>query len=228
MMEETVVKILKEINNHGYEAYLVGGYPRDRYMNIYSTDYDICTNADIDILKSFLNVEKVEFLSSIVKEDNKVFEITRYRKDLEYKNHIYPKKVVPANSLIEDLQRRDFIINTLCMDADGNYIDLLNARNDIDNKIIRTVGNADDKICEDILRSLRAVRFATVLNFTLDEDLKKAIKKHRDLIKLLSVNRINKEIDKILNSKNKHYGISLLEELDILDIIENKINMKIK
>ena len=97
---------------------------------------------------------------------------------------------------------------------------MLNALPDLENRVIRSVGSADHKIKEDILRSLRAIRFATVLNFKLDDKLKKAIIKHRDLLKNLSYQRKKEELDKIFSSVNAQYGIQLLQELKLLEPLD--------
>ena len=95
------------------------------------------------------------------------------------------------------------------------FIDLLGAKDDLDNKIIRCVGNCDYKISQDILRSLRAIRFATILNFKIDDELKGSIKKYSYLLANLSDKRKKEEIDKILNSDNKEYGLLLIYELGL-------------
>ena len=216
-MYNEAINVLKIINTK-YEAYIIGGYPRDLYMGNISTDIDIATNATKEELKElFKDYEIVDrgFGSILLNYNNYQFEITTYRKEFNYTKNRFPEKIEFIKELKEDLQRRDFIINTLCIDENGEYVDLLGAKNDIDNKIIRCVGNSDLKISEDILRSLRAIRFATILNFELDDELKKSIKKYSYLIANLSDKRKKEELNKILNSGNKEYGISLLKELEI-------------
>lgn len=222
-MNETALKILKKINSNGYLAYLVGGYPRDLYMGRDSLDYDICTNATPKELKkifgnSILPAEQYGSVTLII--HNIRFEITTFRKDIKYINNRKPIEIEYINSLVEDLKRRDFTMNTMCIDSNGNLIDLLNGRYDIENQVIKTVGNADLKIYEDSLRILRAIRFATVLNFKLDEDLKKAIKKHKGLLKSLSYYRKKEELDKIFSSNNSRYGINMIKELELEEDLE--------
>lgn len=217
-MQETALLILKTLNDNGFKAYIVGGYPRDCYLKRKSIDIDICTSATPKDIQKIFNhsiLSKEQYGSVTIIENNIRFEITTFRKEMKYENNRFPVKIKYVDNLIEDLKRRDFIINTLCMDKEGNVIDLLEAKQDIDNQLIQTVGNADKKIKEDILRSLRAIRFATVLNFTLDNKLKDAIKKHRKLLKNLSFYRKKEELDKIFASTNAAYGISLLQELDL-------------
>jgi len=217
-MYNLALEILKEINKNNYEAYIIGGYPRDLYLGIDNLDIDICTNATKEQLQEiFKDYEIINrgFGSVILKYKDNQFEITTFRKEYEYEKNRFPKKIEFVNTLEEDLQRRDFVINTLCIDANGDYIDILNAKEDLDNKIIRCVGNSDNKIEQDILRSLRAIRFATILNFKLDDSLKESIKKYSYLITNLSNKRIQEEMDKILNSDNKEYGLLLIKELEI-------------
>ena len=216
-MYKEALNILKLINDE-YEAYIIGGYSRDLYMGNINSDIDITTSATKQQLKElFKDYEIIDrgFGSIILNYNNYQFEITTYRKEFGYDKNRFPKEIEFITDLSEDLKRRDFIINTLCINENGEYLDLLDARKDIDNKIIRCVGNSDMKISEDILRSLRAIRFATILNFKLDEELKQSIKKYNYLIFNLSKKRKEEELNKILNSNNKEYGISLLKELEI-------------
>lgn len=223
-MYETVLSILKVISEQGYQAYIVGGYPRDRYRGYESEDIDICTNIPFSLLEKLFVVEKTNFASSVIKVDGMKFEITAFRKDSNYQNYRFPKTIELVDQLEIDLKRRDFIMNTLCIDQYGQYIDLMGARNDIDHKIIRVVGNTEKKLCEDVLRMLRAVRFATVLDFELDEEIKNVILEHGYLLKHLSKKRIQEELTKILTSSNREKGMMLLKKLKLDDFIHIDYN----
>ena len=216
-MYEVALDVLKKINDNNLEAYIVGGYARDKYLGIESFDIDITTQAKYDdlILIFGNNIVKKGFLSYSLSYKNYEFDITSFRKEISYSKNRFPK-VIYTDSFIIDLERRDFVINTLCIDKNGKYIDLMGAKEDLDNKLIRCVLNSDRKISEDILRSLRAVRFATILNFKLDDELFNSIKKYGYLLSNLSNKRKEFELNKILNSKNKDYVINLLKKLDIL------------
>ena len=221
-MYNTALELLSKLNESNFKAYIVGGFPRDLYINKKSTDVDICTNATPKEIKeifkeSKINSEQYGSVSLIFK--NVRFEITTFRKEKKYENNRYPIKIKYINNLIDDLSRRDFTINTLCIDSNGNYIDLLNAKKDIDNKIIKCVGDSNKKIKEDILRSLRAIRFATILNFKLDDKLKNAIKKNKNLLKKLSYYRKKEELEKIFSSSNCKYGLNLIEELELGEVL---------
>lgn len=212
-MYEIALNILNKLENNGFKSYIVGGYPRDKYMNRESFDIDICTSAKVeDIEKLFDNVDKTysKYGNVIINIENYKFEVTTFRSDIYLKNR---NDVIInfVDTLEEDLKRRDFIINTLCIDKNGNYVDIMNSRKDIDNKIIRLVGDTI-KLKEDPLRILRAIRFASVLNFTLDKELEEGIIKYGYLIKELSNNKKKIELDKILNSE---YGISLIKKFNL-------------
>ncbi|MDD2435579.1 MAG: hypothetical protein PHO63_04935 [Bacilli bacterium] len=222
-MYNTSIKVLKIIIDKGYKAYIVGGYPRDLYLNRKSADVDICTNASPKELKEIFKdiiLPSNAYGSVTVVSNNIRFEITTFRKEIKYENNRLPVKIKYIDNLLDDLKRRDFTINTLCMDHDGNIIDLLNGRVDLDNKIIRVVGNARYKLKEDCLRILRAIRFATILDFDLDDNLKKAIKRYGYLLRRLSYFRKKEELDKIFSSPNVLKGIKLIKELELEKYLE--------
>lgn len=217
-MNATVLNVLKIIENNGYKAYLVGGYPRDYYLNKNTDDYDICTNATPKEIKNIFcnSILKREQYGSVTLFYNDLrFEITTFRKDIKYSNNRKPVEIEYIDNLMDDLKRRDFTINTICINSEGEFIDLLNAKDDIDRKIIKTVGDPYKKISEDSLRILRAVRFSTVLDFELDEKLIKAIKKYKYLVKGLSYYRKKEELDKVFSSQNCKKGLELLKTLGL-------------
>lgn len=219
-MYNVTLKVLEEIEKHGFKAYVVGGYARDKYLGRKSADVDICTNATpMDLKKIFKNAikHKEQYGSVMIIVNDIIFEITTFRKEEKYLNYRVPSRVSYIDSLEEDLKRRDFIINTLCINKNGEFIDLLGARKDIDNKIIRSVGSAKEKLNEDILRSLRAIRFSTILDFEIDDELKKYIKTYKMNLKKLSYYRKKEELDKIFSSTNKIKGIQLLIDLELIE-----------
>ena len=222
-MNEVALNVLEKINTQGYVSYLVGGYPRDLYLGRDSIDYDICTNATPKELKNIFGnsiLPTEQYGSVTLMSQGMRFEITTFRKDIKYLNNRKPIEIEYVDNLLDDLKRRDFTMNTMCIDSEGMIIDLLNGKDDIDKKIIKTVGIADLKIYEDSLRILRAIRFATVLDFDLDEDLKKAIIKHRTLLKNLSYYRKKEELDKIYSRPNCMKGIKLIKELELEEDLE--------
>lgn len=210
-MYQTAINILKKIKKLGYDGYIIGGYPRDKYLGIKNNDIDICSNIKEDILKKNFNIIKsTNFGSFIILENNYNYEITLFRNEI-YKDNRYPI-INYVDKLEEDIKRRDFTINTLCIDYSGNYVDLIDARSDIDNKIIKVVGNIDKKINEDPLRIIRAIRFSSDLNFNIEKNLKKFIINNKEILRNLTKSRIDKEIKKV---KNKVNFYNLIKTLDL-------------
>lgn len=218
-MNKTISSILNKIEKNGFEAYIVGGFVRDHLLGKLTHDIDICTNAlPKDLITIFPNANSsAEGYGSIKLKMRKYqVEITTYRREGKYKNR-HPQEIVYIQNLIEDLARRDFTINAMCINAKEEIIDVFHGKEDLSNKIIRVVGDVDEKLCEDPLRILRAVRFATTLSFELDSKIKTYILNHPDCILSLSKERKREELDKILLSKNVKRGIDLLHDLNLLE-----------
>lgn len=230
-MLKTALNILKKIEKYGFEAYIVGGYPRDYYLKKDSLDVDICTNATpkdlIDIFPN-INLSNAKYGSVSLNVNNIRFEITTFRREYKYINNRLPMEIKYIDSLTDDLKRRDFTINTMCINSSGTMLDLMGAKDDIDRKIIRMVGNPKIRLKEDSLRILRAIRFATTLNFELDHNLKKYIKKYAYLLQGLSYYRKKSELDKIFSSCNNAYGIKLIKEFKLYKYLGLKNFKKIK
>ncbi len=220
-MNLIIKRVLKKLEVNGFEAFVVGGYVRDSLLDIKSSDVDICTNAlPKDIIKIFKATGNHINYGSIAISDGKYnFDITTYRKEDNYDER-KPQKIEYVNDLLTDLRRRDFTINTICMNADGQIIDLLNGREDLKKKFIKVVGNTKEKLIEDPLRMLRAIRFSVNLNFDMEPDIVKIINSYKHLIKTLSYTRRQEELSKIFASKNATTGLTILKELDLLDELE--------
>ena len=220
-----IKKILEKLEASGFEAYVVGGYVRDTLLNIQTTDVDICTNAlPKDIIKIFNSKgSKFSYGSISLTDDKYNFDITTYRSESNY-NKRAPLNIEYISDLNEDLKRRDFTINALCMNKEGEIIDPLNGINDLNNKKIKTIGNTDEKLTEDPLRILRAIRFSIVLGFDLDEEILEFIKNKKHLIQTLSYTRRQEELNRIFASKNPEEGLKLLKELNLLKELEINYN----
>ena len=179
-MIKDAIEILKIIESNKYKAYIVGGYARDFYRNETNKDIDICTSAKPEELKKIFNDDITidNYGSQILTYKDNKYEITTFRKEKGYIDNRHPSKVKFVKSLKTDLKRRDFTMNALCLTSDYNYIDYYNGMDDINHKIIRTIGSADKKIKEDALRILRAIRFSTTLGFEIEDSLDKAIEKN--------------------------------------------------
>ena len=196
--------VLNTIEENGYEAYVVGGAVRDFLMGRKVSDYDVTTSArPEDIIKMFPKVIETGLKHGTVTvlTDNYAVEVTTYRVDGEYQNHRKPEKVEYSSNINDDLKRRDFTMNALAYNK-SNIIDLLDGACDIENKIIRTVGDADERFAEDALRMLRAVRFSVMLGFDIADDVKDAIYKNAHLLSHISAERKKSELDRILMSEH--------------------------
>lgn len=218
-MEKNIKKILEALENEGYQAYLVGGYVRDYLLGVTSFDVDIATDALPKDIHRIFNSSKNNYGSVNIKVDKLNVDITTFRKDLNYVNR-RPSKVVYINNLKDDLERRDFTINAICMNKNGKIIDLLNGCKDLDRRTIKMIGSIDVKLKEDPLRIMRAIRFACILDFKIEDELYEKIKEYSYLVGDLSKERIKNELDKILISKNYKYGLELMKDTKISEVLE--------
>lgn len=227
-MEEKAIEILKIFNENGYAAYIVGGYVRDKLLQRKSNDIDICTSAtpkEILTLFEEVHVSDMQYGSVVILYKGYHFDVTTFRKEIKYELNRKPIKIKYIKDLKKDLIRRDFTINTLCIDKEGQIIDLLKVREDINNKILKTVGNPRYRFKEDALRILRCIRFATILDLSIEKKTYYYLGKYSYLLKNLSMERKKEELDKIFSSKNKEKGRKLLISLNLTSALEiNKLN----
>ncbi len=220
-IEEKALKILNILNDYNHESYIVGGYVRDKLIGRKSNDIDICTSATPkEIMEIFPNTSSPNYGSINIIYKNTNFDITTFRKEIKYQDNRLPVKIKYIKNIKKDLLRRDFTINTLCMDKDGNILYLLNVKADLEHKMIKTVGNPRYRLKEDALRILRAIRFATILDFEIDEKTRYYLKQYARLLKKLSYQRKKQELDKIFTSPKKEKGMALLVELEIADSLK--------
>jgi poly(A) polymerase/tRNA nucleotidyltransferase (CCA-adding enzyme) len=227
-----VKNIIGKLEKAGFEAYIVGGCVRDFLLAVEPNDWDVTTNAKPEeIVKIFPDsFYENKFLTVTVKTESKnlklaEIEITTYRSEQGYSDKRHPDEVKYAENLEDDLSRRDFTVNAMAMESKkqkakiNKVIDLYDGQNDLKNKIIKTVGNAEERFSEDALRMLRAVRFACVLNFSIEEKTFEAIKKNAIWMEAVSKERIKDEFIKIIMSPSAGKGIELLRETGLLKYI---------
>ena len=228
-MKEIALNILKKLEKNGYQAYIVGGFIRDYILGINNIDVDIITNATPKEIKQIFKdiiLPREDYGALVLYIQDNKFEIMTFRKDIKYESNRKPLKIEYISSLLEDLKRRDFTMNTLCMNSSGEIIDLLEGKKDIEKRVIKAVfKDIDKELTEDPLRILRAIRFATVLNFDIDKELEKSIVKNKSYLKNISYDRKRKELDLIFLSENVKRGIDLLTYLGI-DIELEIYNLK--
>lgn len=210
-------EIMDKITEEGFECYIVGGYVRDYLLGYKSKDIDICTNAKVeDIIKIFKDSGKANrnYFSYHIKDGEYTYDITSYRKELEYKKN-KPVKLEYAKDLKTDLLRRDFTINTFALDNNGKLIDMLGAKEDLDNKIIKVVGDTKEKLLEDKTRIIRAIRFSCTLDFELDDEIKSFLETEGKVLNQIPKEYIRKELDKIFESNHYDKFFGLVNKYDI-------------
>ena len=217
-MLDVALKVLEKIEEHGFKAYIVGGFVRDYLLGNVTNDVDICTDAtpkDIKMIFDNITLPRMDYGAVRVDIKKHRFDIMTFRKEISYYNNRKPMEVEYIKDLKEDLMRRDFLMNTLCMDKNGNVIDLLDGKDDINKRVINTVGEAISRFMEDPLRILRAIRFYTTLNFDLSEETRLAIIQTKSELSRLSYQRKKDELDKIFCHANVKRGIDIIVELGL-------------
>lgn len=204
-LPEYVKKAMQALYDKGYECYVVGGAIRSAVLNMPVHDYDLTTNALPSQMKEVFSSwhtfdTGIQHGTITVLSDHQPLEITTYRKDSAYKDHRHPDSVQFTYSIEEDCSRRDFTINAFCYSEEHGFLDFFHGMNDIQNKVIRCIGDPYRRFDEDALRILRAIRFAAQLSFSIEENTSKAIMELKDTLSYVSMERINEEFTKFISS----------------------------
>ncbi len=235
---QEITAILEKLEASGHEAWLVGGCVRDLMLERKIEDWDIATSAKPEEIMAVFPDSKYEneFGTVLVKLDEavrektgiKVVEITTFRQEARYSDKRHPDQVEFTDKLEDDLARRDFTINALALNHKATtkksklgyeLVDLFYGQRDLDDKIIRAVGEPEKRFGEDALRMMRAVRFAAQLGFEIESKTKEAIKKNAPWLEKISQERIRVELEKIILSDNAEQGIRDLQEMGLLGFI---------
>lgn len=217
--EKQAVQIFDAFKKAGFESYFAGGAVRDELMGDPASDIDIATSAKPDEIKKIF--PKVfergkQFGVMALVEGKHTFEIATFRSDIGIFDHRHPKNV-KFTTAEEDAKRRDFTINALFYDPEKQQIiDYVGGAEDLEKRILRFVGNPEDRINEDYLRLLRAVRFSARFDFPIDKQGREAIKKNVAKSQKVSAERIRDELTKMLVDKNRANAIELMDELGLL------------
>lgn len=220
-----VKKIVEKFLKSGAEIYIVGGATRDLILEREVKDWDFTTNLTPDEMKKIFPkngfCNNVYGTFCVVGENKEIFEITTFRTERGYSDTRHPDEIRWGKTLEEDLQRRDFTVNAMAITVDGvpKVIDLYGGQEDINKRLIRTVGNPDERFSEDALRMIRAVRIASQIGFMIEECTFQSIQKNAKLINLIAGERIRDELFKILLSPLPREGIKLLKETGLLNEI---------
>ncbi len=215
-----VTSFMNSLQEAGFKCFVVGGSVRDLLLNRVVKDWDFTTNATPEeIIEIFPDSFYDNAYGTVgVKVDGDIFEITPFRKEGKYSDTRHPDKVEWAETIEEDLARRDFTINAIATDG-KQIVDPFDGQEDLKNKIIRAVGDPNKRFGEDALRLMRAIRIATQLGFTIEERTWAAIWNNANLITNISTERIRDELVKILASDFPADGIKLLDNAGLLDYI---------
>lgn len=225
------VEVCRVLNSYGYKAYIVGGCVRDLLLNLEPKDWDITTDAHPDFVQKMFEKTYPTGLQHgtvTVSMNEEHFEVTTFRVEGKYIDGRRPTEVEFVSKVEDDLGRRDLTINAIAYDPLTNIlIDPHNGIKDLEDKIIRCVGSAIDRLTEDGLRIMRAARFSSRFNYKVDHRTAKAMRAAKDTLKLVSKERIADELKKLLMTANAIDGIILLDDLEILEIacpilVENK------
>jgi len=226
-------RIIEILQHNSHDAYVVGGCVRDTLMGEVPGDWDITTSARPEVVKSLFKrtidtgIEHgtVTVLMNPGRNEDgsyadgfESYEVTTYRIDGDYSDHRRPDKVEFSDSLLEDLKRRDFTINAMAYNDVAGIVDEFDGRQDLEDKIIRCVGNADERFEEDALRMLRAIRFSAKLGFDIEKETIEAIRKHAPELEHVSAERIYVELYKTLISSDP-YKLQLLWDLGLAPFV---------
>ncbi len=211
-LPEKVRFIIETIENAGFEAYAVGGCVRDSMMNRKPNDWDITTSAKPQEVKKLFNRTidtGIQHGTVTVMLKGEGFEVTTYRIDGEYEDSRHPKEVTFTPDLSEDLKRRDFTINAMAYNDRTGLVDLFGGLQDLENKVIRAVGEPAERFTEDALRIMRAFRFAAQLDFSIEDNTRSAAETLADTLKNISEERIRDELTKLIVSDHPEYLLNL-------------------
>ena len=218
-----VMEVMKKFVDNNADIYIVGGAIRDMFIGREMYDWDFATNLTPTEMKKLYPknsfCENVYGTFSIVVSKEQIFEVTTYRTERGYTDGRHPDEIKWGKTIEEDLERRDFTINAMAMDINGNITDPFGGKLDIERKIIRAVRNPDERFGEDALRMIKAIRMAAELKFTIEEKTFNAIVANARLISKIAGERIKTELFRILTVNKPADGIRLLKNSGLLEII---------
>lgn len=228
-----VKTVMDVLTNNGYKAYVVGGCVRDSIMGRTPNDWDVTTDAAPEQIKELFSDFKtvdtgIKHGTVLIVSGKTPVETTTFRLDGEYSDNRHPDKVTFTKNVCEDLSRRDFTINAMAYNETDGIVDPFDGRSDIENKIIRCVGDADTRFNEDALRIMRAVRFASVLDFSIEEKTAESIIKNENLLSGIAYERITAELVKLLCGDNVFNVLSEFRSVIGVFIPELKLEFDFK
>lgn len=217
--------VAETLESHGFEAYIVGGCTRDLILGKAPKDWDLTTNAHPTEIQSLFpdHYANNDYGTIGVKTESEdptlhIIEVTPYRTESGYSDARRPDSVTFGVSLEEDLKRRDFTVNALAYHiSSGKLVDLFAGIDDINNRCLKAVGDAEERFAEDALRMMRAVRLAAELDFVIENKTMSAILKHSSQLKRIAIERVAAEFLRIISSKTPMLGLIFMEKLGLLE-----------
>lgn len=217
-LTEEISTIMNTARKKGFEIYLVGGFVRDSVMNKKADDADFTTNATpeemLEIFGEFRTLTTgIKHGTVTVIINHKPFEITTYRTEKGYSDCRHPDEITFAQNIEDDLSRRDFTVNSIAYNPEHGYVDPFGGMADIEKRVLRCVGEPQKRFTEDALRIMRALRFSSVLSFSIDKETEKAMFKCKDLLSHISKERIFSELSKMMCGKNIKDVLSKYSEI---------------
>ena len=216
------IEVIDQIERHGYEAYFVGGCVRDSFLDLEIKDIDIATSASPEEVQAIFDrviPVGLEHGTVVVVHKGNAYEVTTFRKDGDYTDRRHPDEVIFVKNIEEDLKRRDFTINSLALNKNGELIDLFDGRKHLEDKLIKTVGNPDDRFYEDPLRIVRALRFSSQLGFDIEKETLQSMKKLCKEIETVAVERLTNEFTRFFQGQFVEKGIKYLIDTGIVRYI---------
>jgi tRNA nucleotidyltransferase (CCA-adding enzyme) len=225
------LEVARSLNAKGFEAYFVGGCVRDFLLGKEPKDWDITTNATPEQIQQIFpdsvyenNFGTVGVKTGSGKPETALVEVTTFRLEGKYTDKRHPDEIKFASTVEEDLARRDFTINAIALSPkpstlNPEIVDPFGGQEDLKNKIIRAVGNPEERFQEDALRLMRAVRFMAQLNFQIEAETEAAIKNHAGLLEFIAKERVRDELSKMLMTANAADGIRKMQELGLLKFV---------
>lgn len=235
-IDSGVAKIVEGLEKAGFEAYIVGGAVRDALLNLPSFDWDVTTNATPEQISPLFNESFYDNEYGTVKvagkhireqfglkegeiDDSTLYDITTYRSEAGYSDKRRPDSVAWGKTIEEDLKRRDFTVNAIAMNLSGEIVDPYGGQADIQNKLIKAVGDPSERFEEDALRIMRAIRLSAQLGFSIASETLTALKEKVPNLKHISWERIGTETMKLLGSEHSADGIMLMVNCGIMEIV---------
>jgi len=215
---KAAVPVLEKLEDHGFSAYFVGGSVRDYLLSRPIHDVDIATSATPEEVKQLFTATVdigIEHGTVLVLYNKNSYEITTFRTEGEYQDYRRPSEVAFVRNLLMDLERRDFTMNAIAMDRSGKIIDPFQGQAAIQEKVIQTVGQAEDRFREDALRMMRAIRFVSQLSFQIENETLKALSQHISLLEKIAVERKRAEFEKLLVGENQKDAIKIMVDTNL-------------